>query len=116
MFAQKESTEKVTEKMSKEVNNMLEKDFHSIVDTNIRHTISDIQFRQQEDENESKCMTLFACCGCCGSVLGVAVLMGIVCGYLTWIGFAIKALTNVSNDDIKDKCGSSDLHLYHCYL
>ena len=33
----------------------------------------------------------------------------IVLGYLTWMGFAIKALNNTSNSDIKDKCKKSDI-------
>ena len=109
MSTQKETMEKNTAKMTKEVNNMLDREFHSIVDTNLRHTISDIHFQQSNDEKEDKCMELLACCGCCGSAFGVMVLVGIVGGYLTWLGFAIKALTNVSNNDIKDKCDSSDL-------
>lgn len=109
MFSQKENAEKMTAKMSKEVNNMLEKDFHSIVDTNLRHTISDIHFSHDDNENEELCMNICACCTCMGGVLGILILVGIVGGYLTWIVFAIKALTNLSNDDIKDKCGGSDL-------
>ena len=44
-----------------------------------------------------------------GGALGGIILLGIGGGYITWLVFAIKALTNISNDNIKDKCGSSDL-------
>ena len=109
MNTQKTDMEKNTGKMTNEVNNMLENDFHSIVDTNLRHTIDDAEFQKHNDESEDKCMALFTCCGCCGTALGVAVLLGIATGYVTWLIFAIINLTNVSNEDIKDKCESSNL-------
>lgn len=68
-----------------------------------------LQFRNNNDEKEDKCMNLYACCGCLGCVLGVIILLGICGGSITWLVFAIKALTNISNEYIKDKCGSSDL-------
>ena len=94
MFSQKQNTERNAEKVQKEVNNMLDKEFHSIVDTNLRHTISDIQF--QQDADNDTCMSICEYCGILGAALLGIGLIGVAGGYLTWIGFAIKALSNVS--------------------
>ena len=108
MFAEKKTSKSNEDKMNQTVNNMLENEFHSIVNTNIRNTIGDIEFQQKDDEDDT-CMNICGCCTFMCSGFGILVLLGVCVGYLVWIGFSIKALTNVSNEDIKDKCEKSDL-------
>ena len=48
-------------------------------------------------------------CGCFGMCIGVVLLIFIAMGYIVWLIFAIKAISNTSNRDIKNECKNSDL-------
>ena len=53
--------------------------------------------------NMLKCLTTSGIC------FILVLVVGVVLGYFTWMVFAIKALNNTSNSDIKDKCKKSDI-------
>lgn len=93
------------EGMNNSVNRMLRNEFQSIVDVNIMNSMNDLEFEKKEDKWYDK---FEVCSYLCIGIAGIS-LLGIVGLYLTWIVLSIKALTNISNDDIKDKCNESDM-------
>ena len=63
------------------------------------------QIKLDDNKNDIAKMCCASCCGCGGIVL----LFSIALGYITWLVFAIKAISNTSNQDIKDICNKSDI-------
>lgn len=65
----------------------------------------DINEIELDNKNDIAKVCCASCCGCGG----IVVLFSIAIGYITWLVFAIKAISNTSNQDIKDICNKSDM-------
>ena len=79
------------------------------------NNLSDIIFDEESQTKQKKTEKLgienkLEIC-CASSFLCFVVIMTfcIAIGYIVWLGFAIKAISNTSNKDIKNKCSESDI-------
>ena len=71
---------------------------------------ADIGGIQNNYDNSHNCQSVVkSMCTCMGILLGGASLMGIIGGYVAWLILSIIALSNKSNDDIKDICPNSNI-------
>ena len=71
---------------------------------------ADIGGIQNNYDNSHNCQSVVkSMCTCMGILLGGAFLMGIIGGYVAWLILSIIALSNKSNDDIKDICPNSNI-------
>lgn len=79
------------------------------------HTHAIMSMQEQKDNNSqqeipSNCIEIIkSMCTCFGLFIGVATMLGILGGYVTWIILSIIALSNNSKDDIQDICPNSNL-------
>tara|TARA_B100000963_G_C22562900_1_gene642296 strand:- start:311 stop:913 length:603 start_codon:yes stop_codon:yes gene_type:complete len=74
--------------------------------TNICNQHISININDDKAKNNDcliNCIGYF-CIGMC-----LILLISIVTGFITWLGFSINALSNTSNSDIKDKCEKSNI-------
>ena len=75
---------------------------------NDRINTNDIEFQipQTNQRKNQKCASCLCLSGAC---LINILAIGMVLAYITWMVFAIKAISNTSNADIKDICKNSDM-------
>ena len=73
-------------------------------DTNdIEFQFQSIQPKKQRKNKFGLCLSSSCMC------FTMIILICIMLGYIVWLIFAIKALNNTSNEDIKDTCKKSDI-------
>ena len=73
--------------------------------------VNDNNKNENEKDNDKNdcCKNIFICCNfSCIGLTGLTIL-AIILGCIIWVIFAIKALVNNTNSDIKDKCPKSDI-------
>ena len=86
-------------------------DISEVTINNLSETIIDeeSQLEQEEKGKIGKENKLAVCCASSCLCFSAILIFCIAIGYIVWLGFAIKAISNTSNKDIKDKCSESDL-------
>ena len=85
-------------------------DISEVVINNLSETIFDEESQmKQKKEKLGKENKLTICCASSCLCFVAILIFCIAIGYIVWLGFAIKAISNTSNKDIKNKCGESDL-------
>ena len=71
---------------------------------------ADIGGIQKNYDDSNNCQSVVkSMCTCMGILVGGASLLGIIGGYVAWLILSIIALSNKSNDDIKDICPNSNI-------
>lgn len=70
---------------------------------NIEFQFKSIQPKKERKNKFGVCLT--SSCMCFSMILCICIILG----YIIWLIYAIKALNNTSNEDIKDKCKKSDI-------
>ena len=86
-------------------------DASEVVINNLSENIIDeeSQLKQEKIEKLEEKNKLAICCASSCLCFSIIALVCVAIGYIAWLVFAIKAISNTSNGDIKDKCSKSDL-------
>ena len=73
-------------------------------------SLDNMQEIQTKDDDSNNCQSVVkSMCTCMGILVGGAFVLGIIGGYVAWLILSIIALSNKSNDDIKDICPNSNI-------
>ena len=83
---------------------------NNIINWNDHISININENKNEKENDEINCCDKLILCSnfCCIGLTGIT-LFAIIMGSIVWVIFAIKALINNTNSDIKDKCPKSDI-------